>query len=50
MDWIPRSLRQKQKKIDQAMTKLETELCRSATDEEIAKELDITEEELTNWQ
>ena len=50
MDWIPRSLRQKQKKIDQAMKKLETELGRSATDEEIAKELEITEEELTNWQ
>ena len=39
MDWIPRSLRQKQKKIDAAMTKLETELGRPATDEEIAKKI-----------
>lgn len=50
MDWIPRSLRQKQKKIDNAMNKLEVELGRPATDEEISKELGISEEELTNWQ
>lgn len=50
MDWIPRSLRQKQKKIDNAMNKLEIELGRPATDEEISKELGISEEELTNWQ
>ena len=36
MDWIPRSLRQKQKKIDAAMNKLELELGRPATDEELA--------------
>lgn len=50
MDWIPRSLRQKQKKIDAAMGKLETELGRVPTDEELAKEIGITEEELVNWQ
>ena len=50
MDWIPRSLRQKQKKIDAAMSKLEAELGRVATDEEIAKEIGITAEELLNWQ
>ena len=50
MDWIPRSLRQKQKKIDAAMNKLEVELGRPATDEEIAKEIGISEEELLNWQ
>lgn len=50
MDWIPRSLRQKQKKIDVAMSKLETELGRVATDEELAKEIGISEEELLNWQ
>ena len=39
MDWIPRSLRQKQKKMDAAISKLETELGRTATDEEIAQSL-----------
>lgn len=50
MDWIPRSLRQKQKKIDAAMNKLELELGRPATDEELAKEIGISEDELLNWQ
>lgn len=50
MDWIPRSLRQKQKKIDAAMSKLELELGRPATDEELAKEIGISEDELLNWQ
>lgn len=50
MDWIPRSLRQKQKKIDAAMIKLETELGRPATDEEIATELGITQDEYITWQ
>ena len=49
MDWIPRSLRQKQKKIDAAMNKLELELGRPATDEELAKEIGISEDELLNW-
>ena len=35
MDWIPRSLRQKQRKIDAAITKLESQFGRNATDEEI---------------
>ena len=50
MDWIPRSLRQKQKKIDASMNKLELELGRPATDEELAKEIGISEDELINWQ
>lgn len=50
MDWIPRSLRQKQKKIDSAMNKLETELGRVPSDEELAKELEISVDELVNWQ
>ena len=50
MDWIPRSLRQKQKKIDAAMNKLELEFGRPATDEELAKEIGISEDELLNWQ
>ena len=50
MDWIPRSLRQKQKKIDAAINMLELELGRPATDEELAKEIGISEDELLNWQ
>lgn len=50
MDWIPRSVRQKQKKIDQVHSKYESEYGREATDEELAKELDVTTDELYNWQ
>ncbi|MDY5576881.1 MAG: FliA/WhiG family RNA polymerase sigma factor [Lachnospiraceae bacterium] len=50
MDWIPRSLRQKQKKMDAAISKLETELGRTATDEEIAHELGISPDEYLSWQ
>ena len=50
MDWIPRSLRQKQKKMDAAMMKLESEFGRPATDEEIAKELGIEVDEYSVWQ
>lgn len=50
MDWIPRTLRQKQKKIDMAYQKLEIEQGRVGTDEEIAKEIGISTEELSNWQ
>lgn len=49
MDWIPRSVRQKQRKIDAAIIKIETETGHSATDEEIAEELEITIDELENW-
>ena len=45
MDWIPRSLRQKQKKIDSAMAKIESEEGRMATDEELAGELEISVDE-----
>ncbi len=50
MDWIPRTLRQKQKKMDQAYQKLEIEHGRVGTDEEVAQEIGISTEELTNWQ
>lgn len=50
MDWIPRSLRQKQRRIDQAMSKIEAETGKTATDEQIAQELGITLDELNNWQ
>ena len=41
MDWIPRTLRQKQKKLDQAMHDFEAKHGRVATNEELSKELDI---------
>lgn len=50
MDWIPRTVRQKQKKIDEAIRKVETETGRNAKDEEIARELGVSEEELNTWQ
>ena len=50
MDWIPRSLRQKQKKINAAMAAIEAKTGRTSTDEELAAELGISIEELNNWQ
>ena len=50
MDWIPRTIRQKQKRIDAAIKEIETQYGRSATDEEIAKLLGITDEEYLDWQ
>ncbi len=46
LDWVPRSIRQKSKEVEEAYFKLENRLGRSATDEELAKELDITGKEL----
>lgn len=50
MDWIPRSIRQKQRKIDVACQNLEVRYGRMASDDEIANELDITVDELESWQ
>ena len=50
MDWIPRSVRQKQKQIDAANCKFETEYGRPATDEELANELDISVDEYYTMQ
>lgn len=50
MDWIPRTLRQKQKRLDAAYQKIESLYGRAATDEEIAKELEISVDELETWQ
>lgn len=49
MDWIPRTLRQKQKQMDTAAAKLEAENGRPATADEIAAELGISREEYDNW-
>lgn len=50
MDWIPRTLRQRQKKLDGAFQKIEAETGRLATDEEVALLLNISTEELDTWQ
>jgi RNA polymerase sigma factor for flagellar operon FliA len=50
MDWIPRTVRQKQKKIDEAVKSIETRTGKNATDEEVSKELGIEEDELNEWQ
>ncbi len=50
MDWIPRTIRQKQKKIDAVIKEIEQTTGHSATDEEIARTLGISEEEYTEWQ
>ena len=50
MDWIPRTVRQKQKKIDEAIKAVEMRTGKNATDEEIAIELGVSEDELIDWQ
>ena len=50
MDWIPRTIRQKQKQIDAVMKQIEQEKGRPATDIEIAQGLGITEDEFYDWQ
>lgn len=50
MDWIPRTVRQKQKQLDAAYRKIEEKFGRLATDEEIAEELGITMDELCDMQ
>lgn len=50
MDWIPRTVRQKQKKLDEAVKRIEMRTGKNASDEETAQELGISEEELLVWQ
>lgn len=50
MDWIPRTIRQKQKQIEAVMRQVEQETGRPATDEEIALGLGISDEEYIEWQ
>lgn len=50
MDWIPRTIRQKQKKIEQVMKEVECTKGRPATDDEIAEGLGITYEDYVEWQ
>lgn len=50
MDWIPRTVRQKQKKLDEAIRQIEMRTGKNASDEEIAREIGISDDELLNWQ
>ena len=49
LDWIPRSVRQKQKAIDTAVKNLEKEIGPNYSDGDMAKELGISEDEYLNW-
>jgi len=48
LDWVPRSLRQKNKKFEQIYTQLEGELGREPSEQEIAGKLSVTVEEARN--
>ncbi|MBP3365971.1 MAG: RNA polymerase sigma factor WhiG [Treponema sp.] len=45
LDWVPRSVRQRSREIEDAVVELEARLGRTATDAEIAKALNMTEAE-----
>ena len=46
LDWTPRSVRQKAKRLEKAYAELESQLGREAKDEEVAEYLEITVQEL----
>lgn len=46
IDWVPRSVRAKARSLEKAYAKLEGELHRAPTDEELAEELDLSEAQL----
>ena len=50
MDWIPRTIRQRQKQIEAVMREVESVHGRAATDAEIAEGLGISQEEYVEWQ
>jgi RNA polymerase sigma factor FliA len=50
MDWIPRSVRKKQKLMDAAIQKVEVEYGIGTSDDLVARELNISLEELYKWQ
>ena len=45
MDWIPRSVRKKARRVEEAYARLENRLRRPAMDDEVAKELSVSVEE-----
>jgi RNA polymerase sigma factor for flagellar operon FliA len=50
MDWIPRTVRQRQRRIDDAIKNIEMRTGKTAMDDEIAAELGVSEDELSSWQ
>jgi RNA polymerase sigma factor for flagellar operon FliA len=46
LDWVPRSTRAKSREIEKAMTKLENQLGRSPSESELAKQMNISTDEL----
>lgn len=50
MDWIPRSVRQKQKQMEAAVAKLEKEKGLNLKDKDIAEELGISLDEYRSWE
>lgn len=50
MDWIPRTIRQRQRQIDTIMKEIEATQGRPATDEEIADKLGVSLDEYTDMQ
>ena len=50
MDWIPRTIRQRQRMIDDAIKTIEARTGHSASDEEVAAELNISSDEFLKWQ
>lgn len=50
MDWIPRTIRQKQKKIETVIKEIEQNTGHAATDEEVARGLGISNDEYLEWQ
>lgn len=46
IDWVPRSVRAKARQIEKAYAKLEGELHRAPTEDEVARELDMSPEQL----
>lgn len=50
MDWIPRTVRKRQRQLDEAVKAVEMRTGKTATDEEIAAELGLSGGELLDWQ
>ena len=49
LDWVPRSVRSRAREVERAFSRLEHELGRAPTDEELSTLLQIGEEELARW-
>src|SRR5580765_6848292 len=48
IDWVPRSVRAKARALEKAYAKLESELHRTPTDDELAAELGLSDDQLQN--